>query len=158
MPTIHPSLWFDGNAQEAVGLYTQLFPNSSILRTSYFGPGTPGPEGQVMAIDFELDGRLFNAVNGGPQFPFTEAVSFTVLCGDQAEVDHYWFGLSAAGGQEMQCGWLKDRFGVSWQVVPQVLGELIGDPDPGRRDRATQAMLGMKRLVIADLVRAADGD
>ncbi|MBT0771878.1 VOC family protein [Kineosporia sp. J2-2] len=157
MPAIQPSLWFDGNAEEAVRAYVELFPNSSVTRTSHYGPDSPGPEGEVMALDFVLDGRPFNAINGGPQFPFTEAVSFTIPCADQAEVDHYWFGLIADGGQEVQCGWLKDRFGLSWQVVPQALGELLGDPDEGRRNRAMQAMLGMKRLVVADLEAAADG-
>ncbi|GAB6902880.1 VOC family protein [Kineosporia succinea] len=157
MPTIQPSLWFDGNAEEAVAFWSTVFPNSSTVRTSRFGPDSPGPEGGVMAIDFVLDGRPFVAINGGPQFPFTEAVSFTIPCTDQAEVDHYWFALIADGGQESECGWLKDRFGVSWQVVPEILNELIADPDRDRSSRAVQAMLRMKRLVIADLVSAAEG-
>lgn len=157
MPAIKPSLWFDGNAEQAVEFYTGLFPNSSTEHTSAYGPDQPGTEGTVMAIDFVLDGQPFNAINGGPQFPFTEAISLSVSCADQAEVDHYWFGLTADGGQEVQCGWLKDRFGVSWQIVPEVLNRLIGDPDPARASRATQAMLGMKRLVIDDLIKAADG-
>ena len=158
MPTIQPSLWFDGNAEEAVAFYAKVFPNSSTVRTSYFEPSNPhGPQGAVMAIDFRLDGQAFNAINGGPQFPFTEAISLAVLCADQDEVDHYWFGLLADGGQEVECGWLKDRFGVSWQVVPAVLSQLLVDPDEGRRNRAMKAMLGMKRLVIADLLKAAEG-
>jgi predicted 3-demethylubiquinone-9 3-methyltransferase (glyoxalase superfamily) len=156
MPVVQPSLWFDGNAEQAVEFYTRLFPNSSTVRTSIYGPDQPGVEGTVMAIDFVLDGQPFNAINGGPQFPFTEAISLSVLCADQAEVDHYWFGLTADGGQEVQCGWLKDRFGVPWQVVPKILDELIADPDPARSNRATQAMLGMKRLVIDELVKAAN--
>lgn len=158
MPTIQPSLWFDGNAEEAVVFYSKVFPNSATVRTSRYGPENEhGKTGEVMAVDFVLDGQAFNAINGGPQFPFSEAISFVVLCADQAEVDHYWFGLLADGGQEVECGWLKDRFGVSWQIVPEVLNELIVDPDEGRRTRATQAMFGMKRLVIADLLSAADG-
>jgi predicted 3-demethylubiquinone-9 3-methyltransferase (glyoxalase superfamily) len=159
MPTIQPSLWFDGNAEEAVAFYAKVFPNSSTVRTSYFEPTNPhGSSGGVMAIDFRLDGQPFNAINGGPQFPFTEAISLFVECADQAEVDHYWFGLLADGGQEVECGWLKDRFGVSWQIVPEVLNELMVDPDPGRRQRATAAMFTMKRLIVADLLKAADGD
>jgi predicted 3-demethylubiquinone-9 3-methyltransferase (glyoxalase superfamily) len=157
MPVIQPSLWFDGNAERAVEFYCTIFPNSSTVRTLTFGPDQPGAEGTVMAIDFMLDGQPLNAINGGPQFPFTEAISLSVRCADQAEVDHYWFGLTADGGQEVQCGWLKDQFGVPWQIVPKILDELIADPDPARSNRATQAMLGMKRLVIDELVKAANG-
>ncbi|GLY18334.1 VOC family protein [Kineosporia rhizophila] len=159
MPTIQPSLWFDGNAEEAVAFYSKIFPGSRTVRTSYYGPENQhGPTEGVMAIDFLLDGQWFNAINGGPQFPFTEAISLVVLCADQAEVDHYWFGLLADGGQEVECGWLKDRFGVSWQIVPEMFNELVVDPDEGRRSRAITAMFGMKRLVIADLLKAADGE
>ncbi|GAB3268308.1 VOC family protein [Kineosporia babensis] len=158
MPIIQPSLWFDGNAEEAVAFYSKIFPNSSTVRTSYAGPWNQhGRTEGVLAIDFKLDGQDFNAINGGPMFQFSEAVSFVVLCADQAEVDHYWFALTADGGQEVECGWLKDRFGVSWQIVPEMFNELIVDPDEGRRSRAFTAMFGMKRLIIADLLKAADG-
>ena len=148
MRAIKPSLWFDGNLEEAVEFYTTLFPNSLVGDISRYGPDQPGPEGSVMAASFTLNGMGFTAINGGPQFPFTEAVSFVIECEDQAELDHYWDALTADGGQEVQCGWLKDRFGLSWQVVPADLAELLSS------DAAVQAMLGMKKLVIADLVSA----
>ena len=121
-----------------------------------YGPRMPGPEGEVMVVEFSLDGQPYVGLNGGPQFTFSEAVSFQIHCADQDEVDHYWSGLSD-GGEEGPCGWLKDRFGLSWQVVPTRLFELVSDPDPGRAQRATQAMLGMHRIVVAELERAADG-
>lgn len=156
MPTITPSLWFDDNVEEAIAFYSAIFPNSaveSVERYTEAGPGTPG---QVLAATFTLDGQRFIGINGGPQFPFTEAVSFTIACRDQAEVDYYWDRL-ADGGQESQCGWLKDRFGLSWQIVPQRLTELTGDPDPARAAAATRAMLGMSRIVVADLEEAVAG-
>lgn len=155
MPKIVPCLWFDGQAEEAAAHYTAIFPGSKILGVTRYGPGTPGPEGSVMTVNFSLDGQQFVGLNGGPQFTFTEAISFQVLCADQDEVDYYWGRLSE-GGQEGPCGWLKDRFGVSWQVVPTMLLELVDDPDPGRAQRATQAMLGMGKIEIAELLQAAD--
>ena len=156
MPTQTPCLWFDRQAEQAARHYTAIFPNSEILGTTRYGPGTPGPEGEVMTVDFCLDGQRYVGLNGGPQFAFTEAVSFQIDCADQDEVDHYWTRL-AEGGEEGPCGWLKDRFGLSWQVVPTRLNELIADPDAGRAQRAMQAMLAMKKIDIAALERAADG-
>ena len=153
MPTITPSLWFDGDLEEAAEFYTSVFPNSSIEgfnRYTEAGPGTPG---QVVSGTFVLDGKRFVGINGGPQFPFTEAVSFEVRCADQDEVDYYWNRL-VDGGVESQCGWLKDRFGLSWQIVPERLFELLGDSDPARASAATTAMLGMRRIVVADLEAA----
>jgi predicted 3-demethylubiquinone-9 3-methyltransferase (glyoxalase superfamily) len=155
MPKTVPCLWFDGQAEQAAALYTEVFPDSKILGVTRYGPGLPGPEGSVMTVNFSLDGQEYVGLNGGPQFSFTEAISFQILCADQDEVDHYWDRLSE-GGQEGPCGWLKDRFGVSWQVVPTVLFALVGDPDPGRAERATQAMMGMGKIDIAGLQRAAD--
>ena len=156
MPTQTPCLWFDGQAEQAARHYTTIFPNSEILGTTRYGPGTPGPEGEVMTVDFSLDGQRYVGLNGGPQFAFTEAVSFQIDCADQDEVDHYWTRL-AEGGEEGPCGWLKDRFGLSWQVVPTRLNELIADPDAGRAQRAMQAMLAMKKIDVAALHAAADG-
>jgi predicted 3-demethylubiquinone-9 3-methyltransferase (glyoxalase superfamily) len=150
MPTITPSLWFNGNLTEAATFYTSVFPNSSVegfARYSDSGPGTPG---EVMSGSFVLDGQKFVGINGGPEFPFSEAVSFVIDCADQDEVDYYWDRL-VDGGEESHCGWLKDRFGLSWQVVPGRLHELLGDPDPARAAAAAKAMLGMRKLVIADL-------
>jgi predicted 3-demethylubiquinone-9 3-methyltransferase (glyoxalase superfamily) len=152
MPKIHPFLWFDNEAEEAAQFYCALFPNSKITRTS-----RNGASGPVMVVEFELDGRRFAALNGGPHFKFNEAVSFWISCADQAEVDRYWDGLLAGGGSPSQCGWLKDRFGVSWQVVPDRLGQLLGDPDSGRASRAMAAMMKMVKLDIAALEVAADG-
>ncbi|NAZ83214.1 VOC family protein [Kineococcus sp. R8] len=152
MPATTPCLWFDGQAEEAAATYTALFPNSATTAV------TPGPDGKALMVAFTLDGREFLALNGGPQFSFTEAVSFSIACADQAEVDHYWDGLLAGGGEESRCGWLKDRFGLSWQVVPQRLGELMADPDPARAGRAGAALMGMSRIVVAELDAAADGD
>jgi predicted 3-demethylubiquinone-9 3-methyltransferase (glyoxalase superfamily) len=153
MPSITPSLWFDDDLEEAAAFYTSVFPNSSVegfQRYTEAGPGTPG---QVVSGTFVLDGRRFVGINGGPQFPFTEAVSFEVRCTDQAEVDYYWDRL-LDGGVESQCGWLKDRFGLSWQIVPDRLFELINDPDPVRAVAATKAMLGMRKIVVAELEAA----
>lgn len=159
MPQQIPCLWFDGQAEEAATLYTSLFPNSSIGDVTRYGPDMPPPmkEGDVMTLSFTLDGQAYTALDGGPQFPFTEAVSFQIICADQEEADHYWYGLLAGGGEESQCGWLTDRFGVSWQVNPVQLTALLSDPDPGRAQRATQAMLRMRRIDIAEIERAADG-
>lgn len=155
MPKTIPCLWFDGQAEQAAAHYTAIFPRSEILGVTRYGPEMPGPEDSVMIVSFSIDGQRFVGLNGGPQFPFTEAISFQVLCADQDEVDYYWGRLSEAG-QPGPCGWLKDRFGVSWQIVPTVLLDLIEDPDPGRAQRATQAMLSMSKIEIADLLRAAD--
>jgi predicted 3-demethylubiquinone-9 3-methyltransferase (glyoxalase superfamily) len=155
MPKTVPCLWFDGQAEQAAAHYTAIFPRSEVLGVTRYAPGTPGPEGSVMTVSFSLDGQRFVGLNGGPQFSFTEAISFQVLCTDQDEVDYYWSRLSE-GGEEGPCGWLKDRFGVSWQVVPTVLLDLVDDPDPGRAQRATQAMLSMGKIEIAELLQAAD--
>ncbi len=155
MQTTTPCLWFDTEGEEAATFYTSVFPNSRILQIQRYGPAGPRPEGTVMTVSFELDGRQFVALNGGPEFPFSEAVSFQINCETQEEVDHYWSRLTE-GGQEVQCGWLKDRFGLSWQVVPTALPELLADPDPERANRAMTAMLGMVKLDIEALRRAAD--
>lgn len=154
--TTVPFLWFDGAAEEAAALYTDVFPHSSVDNVTRYGPGGPGPEGTAITVDFTLDGQRFVALNGGPGHTFTDAVSFQIPCADQAEVDHFWDRLSE-GGEDGRCGWLKDRFGLSWQVIPAALGQLLGDPDPGRSGRAMQAMLGMNRLDVAALHAAADG-
>lgn len=154
MTSINPCLWFDDNLEEAMEFYTSIFPNSRIGNVSRYGDAGPGPAGSVMAADFELDGLTFRAINGGPQFTFSEAISFSVACADQAEVDRYWDALLADGGEESMCGWLKDRFGLSWQIVPDRLYELVSDPDPARAEAATRAMLGMRKIVVADLESA----
>jgi len=156
MPAQIPCLWFDGQAEAAAELYTAVFPNSTIDSVARYGPDTPGTEGAVMTVAFTLDGTKYVGLNGGPVFTFSEAISFQIMCADQDEVDHYWTRLSEGGSQD-QCGWLKDRFGVSWQVVPTRMYELLEDPDPVRANRAMQAMLQMRKLVIAELERAADG-
>jgi predicted 3-demethylubiquinone-9 3-methyltransferase (glyoxalase superfamily) len=157
MPKQIPCLWFDGTAEQAAEHYTSIFPNSSIGTVTRYGPDMPGPmkEGDAMTVDFTLDGQEYTALNGGPQFPFNEAVSFQIMCADQEEADHYWNRLTE-GGEESMCGWLKDKFGVSWQVVPVELMQLVSDPDAGRAQRATQAMLQMRRIDIAEIKRAAD--
>jgi predicted 3-demethylubiquinone-9 3-methyltransferase (glyoxalase superfamily) len=156
MPKQIPCLWFDGAAEEAAAHYTSIFPNSSIGEVTRYGPDMPMPEGTAMTVSFALDGQEYVGLNGGPQFPFTEAISFQIMCADQEETDHYWNRLTD-GGEESMCGWLKDRFGVSWQVVPTELTTLLNDPDPGRARRATEAMLQMRRIDIEEIKRAADG-
>lgn len=156
MPKTIPCLWFDGQAEQAAELYISVFPDSKVLGVTRYGRAAAGVEGTVMTVNFSLDGQEYVGLNGGPQFTFSEAISFQIMCADQDEVDHYWTGLIEGGGEEGPCGWLKDRFGVSWQVVPTVLLELVGDPDPARAARATQAMFTMKKLDIAELLRAAD--
>jgi predicted 3-demethylubiquinone-9 3-methyltransferase (glyoxalase superfamily) len=158
MQKITSWLWFDTEAEEAAQFYTSVFDNSRVLEISRFGEAGPRPAGSVMTVSFELDGQQFVALNGGPEFTFSEAISFQVACAGQAEVDRFWAALTSGGGQESQCGWLKDKFGVSWQIVPAELGELLGDPDPERAGRATQAMFKMSKLDIAELRRAADGE
>ena len=157
MDKIFPVLWFDGNAEEAANFYVSLLPDSrvdEVVRSPADNPSTK--EGDVIVVDFTLAGRKFSGLNGGPQFKFTEAVSFAVRCKDQAEVDRLWDSLTADGGQPVACGWLKDRFGLSWQIVPTRLYELVSDPDPARARAATRAMLGMRRIVIEHLEAAAD--
>ena len=152
---ITPWLWFDTEGEEAATFYTSIFKDSRILDVTRYGSAGPRPEGEVMTVSFELEGQQFAALNGGPEFPFTEAVSFQVSCESQEEVDQFWTRLSE-GGSEGRCGWLKDRFGVSWQIVPTALGELLGDPDPERSQRAMEAMLQMTKLDITAMKRAAD--
>ncbi len=156
MPRINPSLWFDTEGLEAAEFYVSVFPRSEVKSINYYGDAGPREAGTVLMVEFSLDGQDFIAINGGPQFTFDEAVSFTIHCADQAEVDHYWAKLTD-GGEEGQCGWLKDRYGLSWQVVPDEMGEVLGDPDPARAQRAMQAMLGMSKLDLAALRAAADG-
>lgn len=156
MPTITPCLWFDTEGEEAASFYVSVFPNSRITEVAHYGEGGPRPAGTVMTVAFELDGEPFTALNGGPQFSFDEAISFEITCEDQGEVDHYWDALTD-GGEESQCGWLKDRFGVSWQVVPKALPELLADPDAERARRVMEAMLTMKKIDVAALRSAYDG-
>ena len=154
---ITPNLWFDRQAEQAAAFYVSIFPNSRILATTRYPEGAPGPAGEVMTVDFELDGQKFTGINGGPEYTFDAAVSFLVPCADQAEVDRYWDALLEGGGTPSQCGWLQDRFGLSWQVVPDGMDEVFADPDPERAQRAMQAMLGMVKLDLAALRAAADG-
>jgi predicted 3-demethylubiquinone-9 3-methyltransferase (glyoxalase superfamily) len=158
MSKITPCLWFDGNAEEAASLYVSLLPDSrvdSISRSPADNPSTPA--GAVLAVDFTLAGLRFRGINGGPQFAFTEAVSFAVDCENQAEVDRLWNALTEGGGSPGQCGWLKDRYGVSWQIVPRQLGEMLGDPDREKARRAMEAMLSMSKIDIAAMRAAFDG-
>jgi predicted 3-demethylubiquinone-9 3-methyltransferase (glyoxalase superfamily) len=153
---IVPNLWFDTEAEEAAGFYTSVFKNSRVVNVTRYTEAGPREAGTVMTVEFELDGQRFVGINGGPQFTFDEAVSFQITCEDQDEVDSYWERLSE-GGEEGQCDWLKDRYGLSWQVVPTGMEEVFADPDPERAQRAMQAMLEMNKLEIAALRRAADG-
>jgi predicted 3-demethylubiquinone-9 3-methyltransferase (glyoxalase superfamily) len=150
---ITPFLWFDHQAEEAARFYVSIFPNSRFGKVIRYGQAGPGPAGSVMTVEFQLEGQSFVALNGGPHFKFTEAVSFVVNCQTQDEVDSYWEKLSAGGG-EVQCGWVKDKFGLSWQIVPTRLTELLGDPDPQKSQRVMKAMLTMKKLDIRALERA----
>ncbi|MDQ3980342.1 MAG: VOC family protein [Actinomycetota bacterium] len=154
MPKITPCLWFDTQAEEAANFYTSVFKNSKILEVSRYGEGAPRPAGMVMTVSFELDGQRFTALNGGPEFTFSEAVSFQVNCETQEEVDEYWTKLTE-GGEESQCGWLKDRYGLSWQIIPNRLMELLNDPDPARCQRVMQAMLQMRKIDVPTLEQAA---
>jgi predicted 3-demethylubiquinone-9 3-methyltransferase (glyoxalase superfamily) len=156
MPKITPFLWFDNQAEEAANFYVSVFKDSKILSVSRYGDAGPGPKGSVMVVNFELDKQRFIALNGGPQFKFTEAISFTVDCTTQEEVDQFWSKLSQ-GGEPGPCGWLKDRYGLSWQIVPTILNELVSDPDPKKSNRVMEAMLQMKKLNIAGLKRAYEG-
>ncbi|GAA3583421.1 VOC family protein [Klugiella xanthotipulae] len=157
MQPISPFLWFDTQAEDAAQFYVSIFPNSRILSTSYYSEGAPYPVGTVMVVQFELNGVLFQALNGGPHFQFSPAVSFAISARDQAEIDHYWNALSGDGGTPGQCGWLDDKFGLSWQVIPAQLGEILSDPDPEKAGRATGALMGMTKIVIAELEAARDG-
>lgn len=156
MPRIITNLWFDTEAHDAAEFYCSIFPNSEITRVAHYTEAGPGPAGSVMTVDFELDGKPLTGINGGPQFRFTEAVSLLIDCADQADVDHYWDALSV-DGEIGQCGWLKDRYGLSWQVCPDELGALLGDPDPARASRAFTAMLSMTKIELAVVRAAADG-
>jgi len=157
VPKITPFLWFDSQAEEAANFYCSIFPNSKIGKIARCGKAGPGPEGSVLTIVFSLDGQEFTGLNAGPHFKFTEAISFVVPCNTQDEIDNYWSKLTAGGGQESQCGWLKDKFGLFWQIVPAALGELTSDPDPQKSNRVMQALLKMKKLDIATLQKAGDG-
>jgi predicted 3-demethylubiquinone-9 3-methyltransferase (glyoxalase superfamily) len=154
MQKITPFLWFDDNAEEAMNFYVSTFKNSKVGRVTRSGAAGPGKPGSVISATFQLEGQEFHALNGGPKYQFTPAISLFVSCETQEEVDGLWTKL-AAGGAPHQCGWVKDRFGLSWQIIPTILGKLLGDPDPGRAQRAMQAMLGMTKIDIAALKRAA---
>jgi len=156
MQKITPFLWFDDQAEEAMNFYTSIFKNSKIGQVSRYGDAGPGPEGTVMVGTFYLDGQEFMALNGGPHYKLTPALSFVVNCETQVEIDYYWDKLSD-GGTEVQCGWLTDKFGLSWQIVPTALGELMSSGDPEKSNRVMQALYKMKKLIIADLRRAYEG-
>jgi predicted 3-demethylubiquinone-9 3-methyltransferase (glyoxalase superfamily) len=155
MKKITPCLWFDTKGEDAAKFYVSVFPNSRIVQVNHYGEAGPRPAGTVMTVDFELDGEQFMALNGGPEFTFDEAISFSIDCADQEEVDHYWSKLSE-GGEESVCGWVKDKFGLSWQVVPSILPKLLSDPDQRKAQAAMKAMLGMKKLDVAELQAAFD--
>ena len=155
MPKITPFLWFNDQAEEAMNFYVSIFKNSKAGSVTRYGDAGPGPKGSVMTANFQLEGLDFTALNGGPQFPFTEAVSFVVHCETQQEIDYYWDKLTT-GGRPSQCGWLKDKFGLSWQVVPAVLPRLLKDPDPKKSQRVMQALMQMTKLDIARLQQAAE--
>ena len=157
MQKISPFLWFDSNAEEAVNFYVSIFKDSKIKDVSRYGDAGPGPKGQVMVMSFEIEGQEFVALNGGPRFKFTEAVSFVVHCNGQKEVDHYWDRLLEGGGQTQACGWLKDRYGLSWQIVPNEFFDLMKDKDPAVRNRVMQAMMGMVKFDVEGLKKAAEG-
>lgn len=154
---ISPFLWFDNNAEEAMNFYVGIFRNSTVKKVTRYGAAGPGPAGTVMTVEFELDGQEFVGLNGGPRFKFTEAISFVVNCDTQEEVDHYWDHLSA-GGEQSRCGWLKDKFGLWWQVAPRLLTELADDPDPEKVQRVIAAMLKMDKIDIEPLKRAYEGN
>jgi predicted 3-demethylubiquinone-9 3-methyltransferase (glyoxalase superfamily) len=157
MHKITPCLWFDTQAEDAAKFYVSVFKNSKILETAYYGEAVPGRAGTVVTVVFELDGVRFMGLNAGPQFKFTEATSFSIDCKSQAEVDYYWDKLTADGGAPGQCSWLKDKFGVSWQVVPDIMPRLLSGPDRAKANRAMQAMMTMTKIVIADIEAAANG-
>jgi predicted 3-demethylubiquinone-9 3-methyltransferase (glyoxalase superfamily) len=153
---ITPFLWFDNQAEDAANFYTSIFKNSKILTVTRYGEAGPRPKGSVMTAAFELEGQKFTALNGGPEFKFTEAISFVVNCDTQEEVDYFWKRLTD-GGQEVQCGWLKDKYGLSWQIVPTALFKLLQDPDPAKSQRVVKALFQMKKLDVGELQRAYDG-
>jgi predicted 3-demethylubiquinone-9 3-methyltransferase (glyoxalase superfamily) len=157
MQKITPFLWFDNQAEEAMNFYTSIFKNSKVRTVSRYGDAGPGPKGTVMVAKFELDGQEFMVLNGGPRFKFTQAISFVVNCASQQEVDELWEKLLAGGGAEDACGWLRDKYGLSWQIIPTALGEMMSDPDKQKAGRAMQAMLKMKKIDIAEMRRAFDG-
>lgn len=157
MQLITPFLWFDNNAEEAMNFYVSIFKNSKVGRVTRYGEAGPGPAGSAMTVEFELDGQEFVGLNGGPHFKFTEAVSFTVRCETQEEIDYYWDTLSE-GGQTSRCGWLKDKFGLSWQVEPRILGDLMADKDPEKAKRVMEAMLKMDKIDIEPIRRAYEGN
>ena len=157
MQKITTFLWFDDDAEEAMKFYTSLFKNSKILSTSRYPEGSPGNAGTLMTGTFQLEGQEFMALNAGPEFKFTEAISLFVNCETQQEVDDLWAKLTADGGEESQCGWLKDKFGLSWQIIPKQLGEMLGDKDPAKAKRAMDAMLKMRKIDIKAIERARDG-
>lgn len=157
MQKIRPCLWFDDRIEEAVNFYVSVFGGAKILTTSRYGDAGPLAKGKVMVMTFELEGQEFMALNGGPQFKFSEAISFLVKCETQSEVDHYWNKLIEGGGNESQCGWLKDKFGLSWQIIPNALGKYMGDKDPAKAQRVMQAMLKMKKIDVAALEKAHAG-
>jgi len=156
MQKITPFLWFDNNAEEAMNYYVSIFKNSKVLNVTHYGDAGPGPKGTVMTAEFELDGQKFVGLNGGPQFKFTWAISFVVNCETQEEVDYFWEKLSE-GGEESRCGWVKDKFGLWWQVTPRILGELVGDKDPEKSKRVMEAMMQMGKIEIEPLKRAYEG-
>ncbi|MBN9004484.1 MAG: VOC family protein [Rhizobiales bacterium] len=157
MPAITPCLWFDREAEQAAKFYISVFKNGKIIETSYYGEGGHMPAGTVLVVTFELNGMRFQALNGGPHFKFNEAISLSVDCKNQDDVDYFWDKLTADGGAPSQCGWLKDKYGVSWQIVPDIMPRLLQNPDRARIDRAMQAMMKMKKIVIADIEAAANG-
>jgi predicted 3-demethylubiquinone-9 3-methyltransferase (glyoxalase superfamily) len=152
MKRITPFLWFDKEAEDAMNFYVSIFKNSKVLGVSR------GPDGRAFTVSFELDGQEFMGLNAGPQFKFNESISMFVNCEDQDEVDYFWNALTADGGEESMCGWLKDKFGLSWQIVPKQLGQLMGDPDPVKAGRVMESMLKMRKIVVADLQKASDGN
>lgn len=156
MQKITPFLWFDTQAEEAANFYTSIFKNSKIVKVARYGEAGPGPAGTAMTVVFQLEGLEYIALNGGPHFKFTEAISFSVDCETQQEVDWYWSKLTEGGGEESQCGWLKDKFGLSWQINPKILGQMLSDPDPQKAKRVMEAMLKMKKIDIAALQKAYD--
>jgi predicted 3-demethylubiquinone-9 3-methyltransferase (glyoxalase superfamily) len=157
MPQITPNLWFDTQSEEAAEFYVSVFPNSKITNVTHYGEAGPREAGMVLTVDFVLDGQPYTAINGGPDFTFNEAISLLVNCDGQEEVDYYWSKLREGGGEEIACGWLKDRYGLAWQVFPTQAGELLSDADPERSQRAMKAMLSMKKIDLAAMRAAADG-
>jgi predicted 3-demethylubiquinone-9 3-methyltransferase (glyoxalase superfamily) len=157
MQKITPFLWFDGKAEEAANFYTSIFENSKVGAVRRYGDAGPGPKGSAMTVSFQLEGQEFVGLNGGPVFKFNEAISFFVNCETQEEVDYFWSKLLEGGGQESQCGWLKDKYGVSWQIIPAALMKLLGDPDAAKTQRVMKAMLQMRKIDVAQLEKAAQG-